>query len=202
MANRRRWLGRSIDRSAKWLLRFRIFKTLGKWIVNSRLAWSLVSRIERVRGVRARSRLRELDPSELPQHISIIMDGNRRFAWAHSMESGQGHSAGKERLKEVMKWVLDLDIPYLTVYALSSENLTNRTEEEIEILFDLYVQGLNEISVDPLIHENGVRVNAVGRLDMLRRLYRALDPQGFRAEAIDRLGLSWLQQYNYRMRFK
>ena len=83
------------------------------------------------------------------------------------MESGQGHSAGKERLKDVMKWVLDLDIPYLTVYALSSENLTNRTEEEIEILFDLYVQGLNEISVDPLIHENGVRVNAVGRLNML-----------------------------------
>ena len=39
---------------------------------------------------------------------------------------------------------------------------TNRTQEEIEILFDLYVQGLNEISVDPLIHENGVRVNAVG----------------------------------------
>ncbi|DAC12098.1 MAG TPA: di-trans,poly-cis-decaprenylcistransferase [Candidatus Poseidoniales archaeon] len=129
--------------------------------------------MERVRGVRARSRLRELDPSELPQHISIIMDGNRRFAWAHSMESGQGHSAGKERLKEVMKWVLDLDIPYLTVYALSSENLTNRTEEEIEILFDLYVQGLNEISVDPLIHENGVRVNAVGRLDMLPERVRS-----------------------------
>ena len=167
MANRRRWLGRSIDRSAKWLLKFRIFRIPGKWIVNSRLAWSLVSRIERVRGVRARSRLRNLDSSELPQHISIIMDGNRRFAWARSMESGHGHSAGKERLKEVMKWVLDLDIPYLTVYALSSENLTNRTEEEIEILFDLYVQGLNEISVDPLIHENGVRVNAVGRLDML-----------------------------------
>ena len=167
MVNRRGWLGRSIDRSAKWLLRFGIFKTIGKWIVNSRLAWSLVSRIERVRGLRARTRLRHLDPSELPQHISIIMDGNRRFAWSRSMESEQGHSAGKERLKEVMKWVLDLDIPFLTVYALSSENLTNRTKEEIEILFDLYVQGLNEISVDPLIHENGVRVKAVGRLDLL-----------------------------------
>ena len=145
MANRRGWLGRSVDGSAKWLLRFRIFRALGKWVVNSRLAWSLVSRIERVRGVRARSRLRGLDSSELPQHISIIMDGNRRFAWTRSMESGQGHSAGKERLKEVMKWVLDLDIPYLTVYALSSENLTNRTQEEIEILFDLYVLSLIHI---------------------------------------------------------
>ena len=75
MANRRGWLGRSVDGSAKWLLRFRIFRALGKWVVNSRLAWSLVSRIERVRGVRARSRLRGLDSSELPQHISIIMDG-------------------------------------------------------------------------------------------------------------------------------
>ena len=58
----------------------------------------------------------------MPNHISMIMDGNRRFAWDRSMQTSRT-SAGKQKLKEVMRWVLDLKIPYLTVYALSTENL-------------------------------------------------------------------------------
>ena len=53
-------------------------------------------------------------------------------------------------------------MPYLTVYALSSENISNRPEDEIDVLYDLYIEGLNEIAHDPLIHENRVRVNVVG----------------------------------------
>ena len=66
-----------------------------------------------------------------------------------------------------MRWVLDLDIPYLTVYALSTENLSSRDVSELETLFDLYVSGLEEISQDPLIHDNKVRVQVVGRKDLL-----------------------------------
>jgi len=95
------------------------------------------------------------------------MDGNRRFAWSNSLNTVHGHSAGKEKLKQVMRWVLDLDVPYLTVYALSNENISNRPEDEIDVLYDLYIEGLNEIALDPLIHENRVRVNVVGRLDLL-----------------------------------
>ena len=74
---------------------------------------------------------------------------------------------GKEKLKEVMDWVLDLGITHLTVYALSTENIKGRTEEELETLYDLYVKGLNEIAEDPRIHSSKVRVRAAGRIDDL-----------------------------------
>ena len=167
MVGRRRWLGRVLDRTAKILLGFRLFRGPARYLANSRFAWSIVSRIDRVRGVRAKSRLISFDRSRLPSHISIIMDGNRRFAWSNSLNTVHGHSAGKEKLKQVMRWVLDLDVPYLTVYALSNENISNRPEDEIDVLYDLYIEGLNEIALDPLIHENRVRVNVVGRLDLL-----------------------------------
>ena len=103
----------------------------------------------------------------MPQHISIIMDGNRRFAWNKEIERDLGHRHGKEKLKEVMDWIIDLEIPYLTVYALSTENIHERTPEEMEALYDLYVTGLDEIAEDPRIHERGVKVQAMGRLEML-----------------------------------
>ena len=164
MVNQRRRLGKSLDALAKWLLKFRLISIPAKSVANSKLAWSIISRSDRVRANRLRERLVS---GELPKHISIIMDGNRRFAWNKSSKTAVGHTEGKEKLKEVMDWVLDLGVPYFTVYALSTENISERDSEELEILYDLYVSGLDEISVDPRIHDRGVKVQVVGRLDML-----------------------------------
>ena len=164
MVNQRRRLGKSLDALAKWLLKFRLISIPAKSIANSKLAWSLISRSDRVRANRLRERLVS---GEIPKHVSIIMDGNRRFAWNKSSKTAVGHSQGKEKLKEVMDWVLDLGVPYFTVYALSTENISERDSEELEILYDLYVSGLDEISMDPRIHDRGVKVQVVGRLDML-----------------------------------
>ncbi len=160
----RKALGRRIDGLAKWLLRFRVFSVPSRIIANSSYAWSFISRTDRIRANRLRDRVKQ---DELPEHVSIIMDGNRRFAWGKNLERGAGHAQGKEKLKEVMDWILDLKIPYFTVYALSTENLKERSEVELEGLFDLYVAGLNEIAEDPKIHDNGVKVQAVGRLSLL-----------------------------------
>jgi tritrans,polycis-undecaprenyl-diphosphate synthase [geranylgeranyl-diphosphate specific] len=62
---------------------------------------------------------------------------------------------------------LDLKIPYLSVYALSTENIKERSEEELESLYELYCKGLEEMAVDPKIHNMKVKVQAVGRLEML-----------------------------------
>ena len=102
----------------------------------------------------------------MPKHISMIMDGNRRFAWNHSLQTEAGHSAGKQKLKEVMRWVLDLEIPYLTVYALSTEN------SPLEMIvnsrrYSILRISTEEISQDPLIHDNKVKVQVVGRKDLL-----------------------------------
>ena len=157
-------IGNMIDNIAKWLLKFRIISKPAKYISNSKLAWSFVSRTDRVRTKKLETRIKN---EELPNHVSIIMDGNRRFAWSRSLERDVGHLRGKEKLKDVMEWVLNLKIKYLTVYALSTENINARGSEELESLYDLYEIGLNEIAEDPLIHSKNVKVQAVGRIDEL-----------------------------------
>ena len=166
----RRALGSRIDGLAQWLRRFRVISVPARVIANSSYAWSFISRTDRIRANRLRERIKQ---GELPEHVSIIMDGNRRFAWGKDLDKGVGHAYGKEKLKEVMDWILDLKIPYFTVYALSTENLKERSEAELEGLFDLYVAGLNEIADDSRIHENGVKVQAVGRLSLLPDRVRA-----------------------------
>ena len=108
-------------------------------------------------------------------HLAIIMDGNRRFAWNSDLAAGIGHRIGKEKLERVLDWVLEINIPWFTVYALSTENL-NRPIEELDVLFDLYVEGLKDIADDPRIHENNVRVHIIGRRELLpQRVNDAID---------------------------
>ena len=164
MGRRGRSLGRVADNVAKRLLKFRIFSIPARVISDSWLAWSFVSRLDRIRTRRKRDRVSK---GNLPRHISIIMDGNRRFAWSFSLGSEIGHRHGKEKLAEVMDWIMDLGIPHLTVYALSTENLSSRDADELESLFDRYVAGLNEISQDEKIHSKEVRVRVVGRTEEL-----------------------------------
>jgi|TARA_B100001105_G_C22375736_1_gene437121 tritrans,polycis-undecaprenyl-diphosphate synthase [geranylgeranyl-diphosphate specific] len=164
MGRARKSVGHRLDRFAKWLLKFRIIAIPAAKIANSSTAWSFISRTDRVRVNRLRDRIKQ---ENLPEHISIIMDGNRRFAWNENVEKNIGHAQGKEKLKEVMDWILDLEIKYFTVYALSTENISERDPDELDALYDLYVKGLDEIAADPLIHSKGVKVQAVGRTELL-----------------------------------
>lgn len=120
--------------------------------------------------------LREVHEHPLQvNHLAIIMDGNRRFAWKSNLAAGIGHRIGKEKLERVLDWVLEINIPWFTVYALSTENL-NRPLEELDVLFDLYVEGLKDIADDPRIHENNVRVHIIGRRELLpERVNEAID---------------------------
>lgn len=158
------WLGRSLDRIAHWLLKWRIIRGPARLIANSKYAYSIITRTDRVRTNRLRDRIKK---GMMPEHISIIMDGNRRFAWSRDLEKEVGHKHGKDKLKEVLDWVLDLKIPYLTVYALSTENVSSREGDELDALYSLYINGFNEIKDDPRIHENKVKVQAVGKIELL-----------------------------------
>jgi len=99
-------------------------------------------------------------------HLAIIMDGNRRFAWKSNIAAGLGHRIGKQKLETVLDWVLELKIPWFTVYALSTENLT-RPKDELDILFKLYNEGLRDIADDERIHKHKVRVQIIGRRELL-----------------------------------
>ena len=103
---------------------------------------------------------------EKVNHLAIIMDGNRRFAWSKALETDIGHKMGKMKLEQVLDWVLELEIHYFTVYALSTENL-NRPPHELEGLFNLYIEGLKDIADDKRIHDNKVKVQIIGKREML-----------------------------------
>ncbi len=111
--------------------------------------------------------LREVkEHEEKVNHLAIIMDGNRRFAWSKALQTGIGHKMGKMKLEQVLDWVLELNIHYFTVYALSTENLS-RPENELKGLFDLYIEGLKDIADDERIHKNKVKVQIIGRRELL-----------------------------------
>jgi tritrans,polycis-undecaprenyl-diphosphate synthase [geranylgeranyl-diphosphate specific] len=137
----------------------------------------LSEKVGDVLGARIEARLaREVHEHPLPQHVAFIMDGNRRFAWSKALNTQAGHRKGKQVLENVMDWVLELGIEFMTVYALSTENLTTRNGKELEGLFDLYVEGLNDISEDPRIHENRVKVQVIGRKELLpKKVNEAID---------------------------
>jgi len=82
----------------------------------------------------------KIDKENLPKHIAIIMDGNRRWAAKHGVDPSKGHEAGSENLQKIVEYCRDVGIKHLTVYALSTENWRKRPPLEVKGLFDLLVR--------------------------------------------------------------
>ncbi|MBL6785196.1 MAG: di-trans,poly-cis-decaprenylcistransferase [Rickettsiales bacterium] len=100
--------------------------------------------------------------SKFPQHVAIIMDGNRRWAGLQSKGDYFGHKAGLERVSDVIQNSLSLNIKYLTLYAFSSENW-NRSESEVSNLKFLMNAFLDKHS-NELIAKN-VRLRVIGNYE-------------------------------------
>jgi len=108
------------------------------------------------------------------KHVAIIMDGNRRWAAEKGLEVAQGHREGVETLATITKYCARVGINYLTVYALSTENLVLRNKKEILGLFSLIQEGLQ--SKLPQLHREGIRIQFFGDLGALPSgLRRAVD---------------------------
>ena len=115
----------------------------------------------------------QIDREVLPKHIGVILDGNRRWASAREMIPWQGHREGAEKVKDFLKWCLDLDITTVTLYAFSTENF-NRVDREVEELMNIYEENLTEFLDASVIHENKVRVRFIGRINLLPESLRGL----------------------------
>ena len=103
----------------------------------------------------------------VPQHVGIILDGNRRWARAQGLRDPiEAYRVGAEKLDEVLAWCADLGIPAVTLWAFSTENLT-RAPEEVHGLLSVVEAKLNAVADDPRIHRRRVRVRVVGKLDLL-----------------------------------
>ena len=108
--------------------------------------------------------INNLDKSKLPKHIAIIMDGNGRWAAKKGLKRILGHNSGVNSVQEIVEEALNLNIPYLTLYAFSVDNWS-RPPNEIGTLMDLLVRSLKS-EFDKLI-ENNIRLNAIGNIDAL-----------------------------------
>lgn len=103
-----------------------------------------------------------MDQNHIPQHIAIIMDGNRRWARARSLPDLKGHEAGAEALEKIVEAAEKLGVDTLTVYALSTENIKERAKREVWGLFRLMKEGYT--TKLKRMMENGVKVTVLGEL--------------------------------------
>ena len=110
---------------------------------------------------------RDLDPNKMPKHVAIIMDGNRRYARLQgNVDVVKGHELGADTLEKVLDWSIELGIEIITVYAFSTENF-NRPKEEVEGLMKLFIYNFKRLVNHEKIHKNEVRVQVVGRTELL-----------------------------------
>ena len=102
----------------------------------------------------------------MPNHIAIILDGNRRWAKRNLTIQEKGHFKGADTVENLLDWCEEFDIKIITLYVLSAENL-KRKNEELDYLYDLIHQRLEKLYNDPRIHRNKMRVKAIGTIELL-----------------------------------
>jgi undecaprenyl diphosphate synthase len=105
-----------------------------------------------------------LPAEELPQHVAIIMDGNRRWARLRGLSELDGHAAGVEAIRELLRHAVRRGVPVVTLYAFSRENWA-RSDEEVSGLFGLLEAAI--LSETAELRDQGVRIRLLGRLDEL-----------------------------------
>ena len=111
--------------------------------------------------------------ANFPQHIGIIMDGNRRWAEKRGLTINEGHEAGAKNLEKIINYCLELGVKTLTVYALSTENWRQRTKKEVKGIFKLILQVAKEKKKD--YEAKGIKLAVLGEFQAFpRKVARAL----------------------------
>jgi len=118
----------------------------------------------------------------IPRHVAIVMDGNRRFAASRNMRRENGHKFGADKLLEVLEWCLALGVRCLSVYAFSTDNF-KRSQTEVQVLFALAEEKLDQLAVSPVIAKHRVRVQVLGELRLL--------PPGLQRAAAGAMTATW-----------
>lgn len=105
-----------------------------------------------------------IDKENMPKHIAIIMDGNRRWAKEKGLDGKLGHKAGAEALEKLTYFANDIGLEYLTVYAFSTENW-KRTEEEVGALMLLLKSYVDKFLKKA--NTNNIRVRILGDIEKI-----------------------------------
>ncbi len=110
---------------------------------------------------------RELADGPMPRHVGVIIDGNRRYAVERGLgAASHGHEAGARHIDPFLDWCLELEIPYVTLWLLSTDNLT-RDDAEVTALMQIIEATIERMGCTEDAADRGLRVTAVGALDLL-----------------------------------
>ena len=102
----------------------------------------------------------------LPNHVAIILDGNRRWAKYHFLASKGVHAIGADKAEQLLTWIYDLKIKITTLYVLSIENL-DRDKKELDDIYNLLGIKLEKLYNDSRIHEREMKIKAIGNINAL-----------------------------------
>jgi tritrans,polycis-undecaprenyl-diphosphate synthase [geranylgeranyl-diphosphate specific] len=108
----------------------------------------------------------EIKNKPIPKHIGIILDGNRRASKMMGIDYKTGYELGAEKLEEVLNWCWELEVKVITCWVFSTENFS-RPKKQVEAIMKLAVENLRRIREDKRIAKNKVKVNVLGRLNLL-----------------------------------
>ncbi len=109
---------------------------------------------------------RQVKNGAKPEHIAIIMDGNRRWASEKILNPWLGHEKGADKVSQLVDWCLKLDVRSLTLYAFSTENFS-RSQSEVAEIMRIAEERFKKILVDERIHKDKIRVKVLGRVNLL-----------------------------------
>ncbi|MDP3015031.1 MAG: polyprenyl diphosphate synthase [bacterium] len=129
----------------------------------------------------------------LPQHIVLIPDGNRRWAKKRGLPPFFGHRQGVKTTEKILKAVLDLKIPYLTFWGSSLDNIAKRPSQEVKFLFKIFEQHFKKLAKSKEVNQNKIKINILGR-------WRELFPESVK-QAMEEVIKKTKDYKNYQLTF-
>lgn len=114
---------------------------------------------------------KEVREGPIPDHVAVILDGNRRWAAEKGMARHMGYRYGAKKAEELLRWCLGLGVKSLTLYVLSRENL-GRSKEELDTIFDVMEEKLEELERDGVLEREDIRFKVLGEASLLPKNVR------------------------------
>lgn len=103
---------------------------------------------------------------EKPEHIAIILDGNRRWASENEVNAWLGHKHGADTVEQLLDWCHMLEVKYVTLYTFSTENFT-RQSEEVEKIMQIADERFRKLLKDERIHRDKIHIKVIGRVNLV-----------------------------------
>lgn len=97
-------------------------------------------------------------------HVAIIPDGNRRWAKERGLNPSAGHEKAFKAVEEILREALKMNIPYVTAWGCSRDNVTKRSLSEVRFLYKIFKEYFEKMLTDKELHQNKVRVRVIGEL--------------------------------------